>query len=58
MGTKKGYAYIAIGIVLFFISLFGSGGGEEWWVGLLPWWIAGSISIIFGARSVKKAKLS
>ena len=58
MGAKKGYAYIAAGIFLFFMSLLGSTGppDDPTLIYLLPWWIAGSALIIFGARSVRKAK--
>ena len=62
VGTKKGYAYIVAGIVLFFMSSLGSANegpsGEPAWIYVVPWWIAGSALIIFGARSVRKAKTS
>ena len=55
MGTKKGYAYIIAGIVLFLMSSLGSANegpsGEPAWVYVVPWWIAGAALIMFGARS-------
>ena len=60
MGAKKGYAYVIAGIVLFLMSSLGSANegpsGEPAWVYVVPWWIAGAALIIFGARSVRKAK--
>ena len=60
MGAKKGYAYVIAGIVLFLMSSMGQGNegpsGEPAWVYVVPWWIAGAALIIFGARSVRKAK--